>query len=139
MCINQAQEYSKPNKIKSKNMKIKMLAIALMITIGGFAQSSLKFDATNHNYGKIKKGVHKSVVFSYTNNGAKPAVIEFANAECGCTQPEYNQNPVLKGQKGTIKVTYTAPNEGQFKKRVTVKFAGEKEVTELMIEGEVIK
>ena len=133
------REYSKPNKIKSKNMKIKMLAIALLMTIGGFAQNSLKFEATNHNYGKIKKGVHKSVVFSYTNNGAKPAVIEFANAECGCTQPEYNQNPILKGQKGTIKVTYTAPNEGQFKKRVTVKFAGEKEVTELMIEGEVIK
>ena len=139
MCINRHQEYKKPNKIKSKNMKIKMLAIALLMTIGGFAQNSLKFDATNHNYGKIKKGVHKSVVFSYTNNGAKPAVIEFANAECGCTQPEYNQNPILKGQKGTIKVTYTAPNEGQFKKRVTVKFAGEKEVTELMIEGEVIK
>ena len=139
MCINRQREYNKPNKIKSKNMKIKMLAIALLMTIGGFAQSSLKFEATNHNYGKIKKGVHKSVVFSYTNNGAKPAVIEFANAECGCTQPEYNQNPILKGQKGTIKVTYTAPNEGQFKKRVTVKFAGEKEVTELMIEGEVIK
>lgn len=139
MCINRHQEYNKPNKIKSKNMKIKMLAIALLMTIGGYAQNSLKFDATNHNYGKIKKGVHKSVVFSYTNNGAKPAVIEFANAECGCTQPEYNQNPILKGQKGTIKVTYTAPNEGQFKKRVTVKFAGEKEVTELMIEGEVIK
>jgi len=120
-------------------MKIKMLAMAVLITIGGYAQSSLKFDVKNHNYGNIKKGVHKSVVFSYTNNGAKPAVIEFANAECGCTQPEYNQNPVLKGQKGTIKVTYTAPNEGQFKKRVTVKFAGEKEVTELMIEGEVIK
>jgi hypothetical protein len=120
-------------------MKIKMLAMAVLFTIGGYAQSSLKFDVKNHNYGKIKKGVHKSVVFSYTNNGPKPAVIEFANAECGCTQPEYNQNPVLKGQKGTIKVTYTAPNEGQFKKRVTVKFAGEKEVTELMIEGEVIK
>jgi hypothetical protein len=54
-------------------------------------------------------------------------------------QLQLQQNPILKGQKGTIKVTYTAPNEGQFKKRVTVKFAGEKEVTELMIEGEVIK
>ena len=70
---------------------------------------------------------------------AKPAVIEFANAECGCTQPEFNQAPVLKGKKGSIKVTYTAPNEGLFKKRVTVKYAGEKNVTELIIEGEVIK
>lgn len=120
-------------------MKMKLLAFALFLTIGSFAQNTIKFDALNHNFGKIKKGVHKSVVFSFTNLGAKPAVIEFANAECGCTQPDYNQNPVLKGQKGSIKVTYTAPNEGQFKKRVTVKYAGEKDVTELVIEGEVIK
>jgi hypothetical protein len=120
-------------------MKMKLLALALIISIGSFAQASIKFDVLSHNFGKIKKGVHKSVIFTYTNIGNKPAVIEFANAECGCTQPDYNQNPVLKGQKGTIKVTYTAPNEGQFKKRVTVKYAGEKEVTELVIEGEVIK
>jgi hypothetical protein len=120
-------------------MKIKMLLVALVVALGSFAQNSIKFDQKSHNFGKIKQGVHKSVVFSYTNVNSKPAVIEFANAECGCTQPDYNQNPVLKGQKGTIKVTYTAPNEGVFKKRVTVKFAGEKSVTELMIEGEVIK
>jgi hypothetical protein len=120
-------------------MKIKCLLFALFIAKGGFAQSTIKFDQINHNFGKIKKGIHKSVVFNYTNIGNKPAVIEFANAECGCTQPDYNQNPVLKGQKGSIKVTYTAPNEGVFKKRVTVKYAGEKDVTELVIEGEVIK
>jgi hypothetical protein len=59
-------------------------------------------------------------------------------AECGCTKPEYNQSPVLKGQKGSIKVTYTAPFEGAFKKRVSIKFAGEKAVTELVLEGEVV-
>jgi hypothetical protein len=120
-------------------MKMKLLFFALLFTLGASAQSTIKFDALSYNYGKIKKGVHKSVIFSYSNLSNKPAVIEFANAECGCTQPDYNQNPVLKGQKGSIKVTYTAPNEGLFKKRVTVKFAGEKEVTELVIEGEVIK
>jgi hypothetical protein len=44
----------------------------------------------------------------------------------------------LKGQKGTIKITYTAPTVGAFKKKVTVKFAGVKVPTELTIEGEVI-
>jgi hypothetical protein len=119
-------------------MKTRLLILSLLIAASGFAQSSVKFDQTSHNYGKIKKGIHKSVIFGFTNQGAKPAVIELATAECGCTQPEYNQNPVLKGQKGSIKVTYTAPNEGLFKKRVTVKFAGEKAVTELVIEGEVV-
>ena len=132
-------QYFNQLNFKPTYMKLNLLLLGMLITIGSFAQTSIKFDQTSHNFGKIKKGVHKSVIFNYANLGNKPAVIEFANAECGCTQPEYNQNPVLKGQKGSIKVTYTAPNEGQFKKRVTVKFAGEKEVTELIIEGEVIK
>ena len=119
-------------------MKIQTLVFCLLITGTTWAQSVIHFDKTGHNFGKIKKGVPKSVNFNFENVGAKPAVIEFANAECGCTQPEYNQNPVLKGQKGNIKVTYTAPFSGVFKKRVTIKFAGEKQVTELLIEGEVI-
>jgi hypothetical protein len=119
-------------------MKIKILFFCLFLSATSWAQSSIHFDKTTYSFGKIKKGIHKSVVFSFENINSKPAVIEFANAECGCTQPEYNQNPVLKGQKGNIKVTYTAPAVGVFKKRVTVKFAGEKEVTELIIEGEVI-
>ena len=89
-------------------MKIKFLILGVFFVVSGFAQSTIKFDAASYNYGKIKKGVHKSVNFNYTNLGNKPAVIEFANAECGCTQPEYDQKPILKGQKGSIKVTYTA-------------------------------
>ena len=119
-------------------MKIKLLIIALFITVGSFAQSSIKFDALSHNFGQIKKGVNSSVTFNFTNNGTKPVVIEFATAECGCTQPEYNQIPVLKGKKGSIKVTYTAPNIGSFKKRVTVKFASEKEPIQLIIQGKVV-
>ena len=103
------------------------------------AQSGIKFDKAAHNFGKIPKGVHKSVIFTYTNADPKPAVIEFANAECGCTQPEYDQKPILKGQKGSIKVTYTAPAVGAFRKKVNVKFAGQKLPIELVIEGEVVK
>ena len=102
------------------------------------AQSGIKFDKAAHNFGKIAKGVHKSVIFTYTNADARPAVIEFANAECGCTQPEYDQKPILKGQKGSIKVTYTSPAVGAFRKKVNVKFAGQKLPAELTIEGEVI-
>ena len=119
-------------------MKIQTLILGLLISCTSIAQTGIQFDKTTYNYGKIKKGIHKSVIFSFLNSNAKPAVIEFANAECGCTQPEYNQTPILKGQKGTIKITYTAPFNGVFKKKVTVKFAGMKDPTELTIEREVI-
>ena len=118
-------------------MKLTSLIIALLISFTSMAQTGVQFDKSSYNYGKIKQGVNKSVIFSFANNDAKPAVIEFANAECGCTQPEYNQKPILKGQKGTIKITYTSPATAAFKKKVTVKFAGVKIPTELTIEGEV--
>jgi hypothetical protein len=118
--------------------KLAFILSFILILTGLQAQTEIKFDKTNHNFGKIKKGINKSVVFNFTNTGAKPAVIEFAQAECGCTTPEYKQNPVLKGQRGNIKVTYTAPFSGVFKKNVTVKFAGIKTPIELTIEGEVI-
>jgi hypothetical protein len=118
--------------------KIAFLMVSCLFIGSLFAQSEIKFDKTTHDFGKIKKGIHKAVIFQFTNTSAKPAVIEFAQAECGCTTPEYKQNPVLKGQKGSIKVTYTAPFSGVFKKKVTVKFAGIKTPTELEIEGEVI-
>lgn len=118
----------------------KILSLAFVFaTLVCTAQSTIKFDKSAHNFGKISKGVNKTVVFSYTNMDNKPAVIEFANAECGCTQPEYDQKPILKGQKGTIKVTYTAPSLGAFRKKVNIKFAGQKLPAELVIEGEVIK
>jgi len=118
--------------------KIAFLLAFSLFTVSLFAQSEIKFDKTIHDFGKIKKGINRAVVFTYTNMGAKPAVIEFAQAECGCTTPEYKQDPILKGQKGNIKVTYTAPFSGVFKKKVTVKFAGVKTPIELEIEGEVI-
>lgn len=119
-------------------MKIQALLLSFFIATVCFAQTDIKFDQSTYKFGKIKKGVHKSVVFTYTNNSTKPAVVEFAQAECGCTTPEYKQDPILKGQKGNIKVTYTAPALGVFKKKVTVKFAGIKAPLELVIEGEVI-
>ncbi len=120
-------------------MKIFLSLSLVFVTLLSTAQTTIKFDKSAHNFGKISKGVHKSVVFSYTNMDSKPSVIEFANAECGCTQPEYDQKPILKGQKGTIKVTYTAPTLGAFRKKVNIKFAGQKLPAELVIEGEVIK
>ena len=118
--------------------KLAFLVLSCLFFGSLFAQSEIQFEKTTHNFGKIKKGIHKAVVFQFTNTSAKPAVIEFAQAECGSTTPEYKQDPILKGQKGSIKVTYTAPFSGVFKKKVTVKFAGVKTPIELEIEGEVI-
>jgi hypothetical protein len=120
-------------------MKSLFLSVFLLAGISVFAQKDIKFNKTTHQFGKIKKGVPATFVFTYTNESAKPVVIEFANAECGCTKPVYNQAPTVKGKTSTIKVTYNAESVGVFKKRVDVKFAHSNQPYILTIEGEVVE
>ena len=121
-------------------MKKAVVILFLMISTGLFAQTpeDIVFKTTTHSFGKIKQNVPVTYVFSFTNHSAKPAVIEFANAECGCTTPEYNKDPILKGKSSTIKVTYNAANPGTFKKNVNIKFVNMNLPITLTIDGEVI-
>ena len=118
-------------------MKRILFVLSLMIGQIAYAQTGIEFKETSHKFGKIKKGVPVSFVFEYKNVSAKPVVIEFANADCGCTTPEYLQSAVPKGQKATIKVTYNAAVEGVFKKSVNVKFTNSNQPYILTLEGEV--
>jgi hypothetical protein len=118
-------------------MKGILFVLSLMIGQLAFAQTGVEFKVTSHQFGKVKKGVPVSFVFEYKNVSTKPVVIEFANADCGCTTPEYRQDALPKGQKGTIKVTYNAAIEGVFKKSVNVKFTNSNQPYILTLEGEV--
>jgi hypothetical protein len=119
-------------------MKKLFLGLALFVVGAAFAQTDIKFKEQTHKFGKIKKGVPASYTFSYTNTSAKPVVIEFAQADCGCTEPVYSKAPLPKGQSATIKVTYNAAISGIFKKTVNVKFAHSTQPYILTVEGEVL-
>ena len=102
------------------------------------AQSEVTFAEKTHSFGKIKQHVPVTYVFSFTNSSTRPVVIENAEAECGCTKPEYTKGAIMKGKTSEIKVTYNSENAGSFKKNVPVKFAGLSTPYILTIEGEVI-
>lgn len=119
-------------------MKQFLFALAILATTTVFAQTDIKFKEQTHKFGKIKKGVPASYTFTYTNTSAKPVVIEFAQADCGCTEPVYSKAPLPKGQSATIKVTYNAAMSGIFKKTVNVKFAHSNQPYILTVEGEVL-
>ncbi len=121
-------------------MKRSLVLFALILSVGVFAQSpsDIVFKTTTHQFGKVKQKVPATYVFTFTNNAAKPAIIEFANADCGCTKPEYSQSPILKGKSSAIKVTYNSETIGTFKKNVNVKFADQTLPVTLTIEGEVV-
>ena len=102
--------------------------------------AEIKFDKVTHNFGTFsEKNPVVSCVFSFTNVGEQPLVVNQAVASCGCTVPEYTKEPVKPGEKGEIKVTYNGEGKfpGHFKKSITVRTNGAVEMTRLYIEGDM--
>jgi len=120
-------------------MKKLFFLAAVLFSLNVFAQTEkdIQFSTMRHSFGKIAKDKPVTTEFKFTNASGKPLIIESATAECGCTSPEFSKAPVLKGKSAAIKVTYSANTEGQFTKRVTVKFANVAEPVILEINGEV--
>ncbi len=120
-----------------------LFLLACLLHVGAQTETKgaeIKFDKVTHNFGKFSESSPKvSCVFTYTNIGDSPLIINQAMASCGCTVPEYTKQPVMPGQKGEIKVTYNGTGRfpGHFKKSITVRTNGVVEMTRLYIEGDM--
>lgn len=124
-------------------MKKILLFVAMIAMSVGFIsaqnKAEIKFDNTTHNYGTFSESTKVNCVFTFTNIGDAPLVIHQAVASCGCTVPEYTQEPVMPGKKGTIKVTYdgTGKYPGHFKKSITLRTNAKTEMIRLFVEGDM--
>ena len=111
-----------------------------MTTTMAQKQAEIKFDKLTHNFGTFsERNPVVNCVFTFTNVGETPLVINQAVASCGCTVPEYTKTPVQPGEKGELKVTYNGTGKfpGHFKKSITVRTNGAVEMTRLYIEGDM--
>ena len=122
-----------------------LLLLACVLHVGAQTETKgaeIKFDKLTHDFGKFSESSPKvSCVFTYTNVGDSPLIINQAMASCGCTVPEYTKQPVMPGQKGEIKVTYNGTGRfpGHFKKSITIRTNGVVEMTRLYIEGDMLQ
>ena len=93
---------------------------------------------TDYDFGKIPQGKPVTHVFTFTNRGPVPLILETVQASCGCTTPEWSKDPVAAGVTSKITVGYNAMNDGPFEKFITITYNGtqNKQVT---IKGEVWK
>lgn len=130
--------------MKRTSLMVLMLVCCLTAVLAqsayGTKQAEIKFDKTTHDFGTFSESSPKvSCVFTYTNVGNAPLIINQAVASCGCTVPEYTKTPVQPGDKGEIKVTYNGTGRfpGHFKKSITIRTNGVVEMTRLYIEGDM--
>ncbi len=108
----------------------------------GFAQKLVKAPSevlgvkeTSFDFGKIPQGRPVTHNFEVMNKSKKPLLIDNVEASCGCTTPEWSQDPIAPGASTQIKVGFNASSEGKFQKTITI-YYGDK-VKGLTISGEV--
>ena len=101
-------------------------------------KAEFKFEKETHDFGKIPQGKPVTYEFKFTNTGEEPLIISNVESSCGCTVPKYTNTPVLKGQSGTITVTFNAAAvQPSFAKAVTIKSNARTPNKLLYIKGEV--
>ena len=113
--------------------------LASLVAYAQQEQPEIKFDKTVHNFGTFsEKTPVQTAVFAFTNIGKAPLIINQAIASCGCTIPSYTKEPIMPGEKGTVKVTYNGKGKfpGHFKKSITIRTNGKVEMVRLYIEGD---
>jgi hypothetical protein len=83
---------------------------------------SIQFNEKMFDFGNINEADKTaSHVFTFKNTGNAPLIIHKAVASCGCTTPEYPEQPIIPGATGDVKVTYnTVGRPNAFQKTITI-------------------
>jgi hypothetical protein len=82
--------------------------------------TSVKPDKMNHDYGSIRKGSKNKAEFLLENTGNQVLVISRVKASCGCTNVDWEKQPVEPGKTGKISVEMTPDETGHFNKTIEV-------------------
>jgi hypothetical protein len=101
---------------------------------------SMKFKEEEFNFGTIKQGDKVVHEFEFENSGKEPLMITEAHGSCGCTVPDYPKDPIKKGEKRIIKVTFdSAGKMGIQDKTVTITTNGSDSPKVLHLKGNVVQ
>ena len=102
------------------------------------ASPVIKFEKTEHDFGKILQGEQVSYTFKFKNVGNAPLIITSIEKTCGCTSPEYSGQPIKPGENGKITITYDSKGHKGFQnKRLVVKANTNPSETILRIKAQV--
>lgn len=108
--------------------KIFVMLFALMIAAVGTVNAQnkqtgpiFKFDEETHDFGVVKRGPVAMHTFKFKNVGTEPIIVMNVTPSCGCTNVEWNKNPVLPGEEGFIQLGLkTEEQHGVFHKEVYI-------------------
>ncbi len=96
------------------------------------------FSSETFDFGAISEGEVVEHIFSFTNTGEAPLIIQSASASCGCTVPSYSKDPVPVGGTGEIAVRFNSKGKkGNQAPTITVTANTFPKVLKLRLKGTV--
>ena len=112
--------YQTFNQKQINNMKKIFAGLFLTASFALASAQTISFDKTTIDYGTVKNGADGHRFFTVKNTGDKPLIISKVQASCGCTTPEWSQDPIMPGKTSQIKVGYNTTIVGPFQKLIQV-------------------
>ncbi|OAV73119.1 hypothetical protein Barb6_00538 [Bacteroidales bacterium Barb6] len=125
--------------IKFKRLVCTLTAVLCVWAAGAQNDAQLSVDESIYNFGAVSESDGAVThVFVLKNTGKAPLAITRVTASCGCTRPEYPQEPIAPGKTGELKITFDpAGHPGLFYKTISVYSNGKLGSYSLAVKGEV--
>ena len=100
----------------------------------------ITFDTITHDFGIVPLNGLVEWEFTFINTGREPLIIHACQSTCGCTVPACPREPVMPGEKGSIRVRYTTTHIlGVFNRPFTVISNAKNSPVRLNIKGEIVR
>jgi hypothetical protein len=86
------------------------------------AFARISFETTAHNFGDVNQNEKVEQIFTFTNTGTTPLILQNVLTTCGCTVPEWPKEPVAPGAEGELKVIFDSTAKiGRQNKVITIR------------------
>ena len=70
--------------------------------------TTMVFDSYEHDFGTMEEGDAVTHIFSFTNTGSEPLILDKCKGSCGCTVPQCPKEPIAPGASGEIEVKFNS-------------------------------
>lgn len=127
--------------------KATLTLLLLLLTLGalpgckpGNPDPQAEWKHKEIDFGPVKQGTAVVRTFHFTNVGTQPLLIRDVKTACGCTAVDWPRGPVQPGEKGEIRVRYTASANlvGLDLKHVTVLANTKPDYTNLYLKANIV-
>ncbi len=100
--------------------------------------TSITFAENSHDFGTIDEGDVVTHVFTFTNTGDNPLILDRCKGSCGCTVPQCPKEPIAPGATGEIEVKFNSKGKkNKQTKTVTINANTVPEQTRITISANV--